>query len=62
MNKMAARIVSETTSDGKNSAAVVLRRLGGVKGGKARARNLSATPLKAIAKKAAAPRWKAVIR
>jgi hypothetical protein len=43
----------------KNPAAVALGRLGGLKGGKARAEKLSAAKRKAIAKKAAATRWKA---
>jgi hypothetical protein len=38
----------------KNPAAVVLGRLGGLKGGKARAAKLTAAKRKAIAKKAAA--------
>lgn len=42
----------------KNPAAVALGRLGGLKGGKARAEKLSATKRKAIAKKAATTRWK----
>ena len=46
------------TDDGKNPAAVMLGRLGGLKGGKARAKKLSATKRKAIAKKAAAARWR----
>jgi hypothetical protein len=46
------------TPDGKNAAAVALGRLGGRKGGKARAAKLSAAKRKAIAKKAAAARWK----
>jgi len=41
----------------KNPAAVALGRLGGLKGGKARARKLSARRRKEIAKKAAATRW-----
>ena len=41
----------------KNPAAVALGRLGGLKGGKARAEKLSAAKRKAIAKKAAAARW-----
>ncbi|MBS1596362.1 MAG: histone H1 [Bacteroidetes bacterium] len=41
----------------KNAAAVALGRLGGLKGGKARAANLSPEKRKAIAKKAAASRW-----
>jgi len=44
---------------GKNPAAVALGRLGGLKGGKARAEKLSAARRKAIAKKAAAKRWQA---
>ena len=42
---------------GKNPAAVELGRLGGLKGGKARAAKLSPAKRKAIAKKAAAKRW-----
>ena len=42
----------------KNSAAVALGRLGGLKGGKARAESLSAAKRKEIAKKAARSRWK----
>lgn len=41
----------------KNPAAVALGKLGGAKGGKARAAKLSATKRKAIAKKAARARW-----
>jgi hypothetical protein len=41
---------------GKNPHAVALGRLGGVKGGKARAANLTKRKLKAIGKKGAA-RW-----
>lgn len=40
-----------------NPAAVALGRLGGLKGGKARAEKLSAAKRKAIAKKAARARW-----
>lgn len=43
---------------GKNPAAVALGKLGGAKGGKARAKALSPAKRKAIAKKAAAARWK----
>lgn len=46
------------TDDGKNPAAVALGRLGGLKGGKARAAKLSARKRSLIAKKAAAARWK----
>jgi hypothetical protein len=41
----------------KNPAAVALGRLGGLKGGKARAAKLTAARKKAIAKKAAKARW-----
>jgi len=44
----------------KNPAAVALGRLGGLKGGKARAEKLTAAKRKAIAKKAAEARWKKV--
>jgi hypothetical protein len=46
------------TEDGRSAAAVALGRLGGLKGGKARAAKLSSARRKAIAKKAAASRWK----
>jgi len=42
----------------KNPAAVALGRLGGLKGGKARAEKLTAKQRSEIAKKAAAGRWK----
>jgi hypothetical protein len=42
----------------KNPAAVALGRLGGSKGGKARARTLSAQRRREIAKNAANARWK----
>jgi len=42
----------------KNPAAVALGRLGGLKGGKARAAKLTAEQRKEIAKKAAEKRWK----
>jgi len=55
---MIARLIVDTAMDeGKNPAAVVLGRLGGLKGGPARAKNLSAKRRKAIAKKAAQARW-----
>lgn len=44
---------------GKNPAAVALGRLGGLKGGKARAKNLSAKRRKEIAQTAAKSRWRA---
>ena len=43
---------------GKNPAAVALGKLGGSKGGAARAKSLSPDQRKAIAKKAALARWK----
>lgn len=48
------------TDDGKDPAAVALGRKGGLKGGKARAKKLSAKERSEIAKKAASARWKAV--
>ena len=57
------RISGETVPDpepplnGKNPAAVALGKLGGAKGGKARAEKLSPARRKAIAKKAAKARW-----
>lgn len=44
---------------GKNPAAVALGRLGGLKGGRARAENLTERRRKEIAKKAATLRWAA---
>ena len=44
--------------EGKNPAAVALGKLGGAKGGRARAEALSPAKRRAIAKKAAAIRWK----
>lgn len=48
----------EDSNKGKNPAAVALGKLGGKKGGKARAAKLSPAKRRAIAKKAAAARWK----
>lgn len=64
-NKRAKAIVDIATgesepvnpTEGKNAAAVELGRLGGLKGGKARAAKLSAKKRSEIAKKAAAKRW-----
>jgi hypothetical protein len=47
----------EDPDAGKNPAAVALGKLGGAKGGMARAAKLSPAKRKAIAKKAAAKRW-----
>jgi hypothetical protein len=44
--------------DGRDPAAVALGRRGGLKGGKARAKSLSAKKRSEIAKTAAAARWK----
>jgi hypothetical protein len=65
LNAMAAAIVDQATSDepepdpdeGKNPAAVELGRLGGKKGGRARAEKLSPEQRSAIARRAAAARW-----
>ena len=46
------------TDDGKNAAAVALGRMGGLKGGKARAKKLTASRRVEIASAAAAARWK----
>lgn len=48
----------ENKDDGKNPAAVALGRLGGLKGGKARAAKLTREKRAAIAKNAALSRWK----
>ena len=50
------------TDDGKNPAAVALGRLGGLKGGPARAKVLAKRRLKEIANKAATARWKSSSR
>jgi len=57
LNQLAVSIVGQATKD-KNPAAVALGRLGGLKGGKARAETLSKTERSAIAKRAAAARWR----
>jgi hypothetical protein len=63
-NKKAKAILDILTSedtnkanDGKNPAAVALGRLGGLKGGKARAKSLTAKKRSEIAKNAAKARW-----
>lgn len=63
-NKLAFNIVQESVGeapppedDGKNPAAVALGRLGGLKGGKARAKKLSKKRRVEIAQKAAKARW-----
>jgi len=49
--------MAENVKGSKNAAAVALGRLGGLKGGKARALKLSATARKRIATRAATARW-----
>jgi hypothetical protein len=62
-NQLAKWIVDQSTgqlpdtNEGKNPAAVALGRLGGLKGGKARAEKLSRRKRQTIAKKAARARW-----
>jgi len=67
-NQLAKAIVEEATGDapgeeeapvddGKNPAAVALGRLGGLKGGKARAAKLTKEQRSEIARKAARARW-----
>lgn len=48
---------NEEADDGKNPAAVALGRLGGKKGGPARAKKLTKEQRSEIAKKAAQARW-----
>jgi hypothetical protein len=60
VNRLAASIVEEATEERKpekNPAAVALGRLGGKKGGPARAKNLTPEQRREIAKKAARARW-----
>jgi hypothetical protein len=67
LNKLALSIVSDATdgrsaeeklrAEGKNPAAVALGRLGGIKGGQARAASLSAERRREIARGAARARW-----
>ncbi|HUO04141.1 MAG TPA: hypothetical protein VMU16_02980 [Candidatus Binataceae bacterium] len=49
--------VEDRVEDHRNPAAVALGRLGGAKGGKARAAKLSPAQRKEIARKAALKRW-----
>jgi hypothetical protein len=68
-NQAAFRTLQEATGDRaktpavpepdpkKNPAAVALGRLGGLKGGKARAKSLSKTARSAISRRAAEARW-----
>ncbi len=72
VNSLAARIAAMATDETPkesakeptpeelaHAAAVALGRLGGLRGGKARAASLSKTRRSAIAKKAAKARWRA---
>ena len=52
-----SRTSSNSTKPGKNPAAVTLGRLGGKRGGKARAEKLTPERRKEIAQKAARARW-----
>ncbi|MCJ7777725.1 MAG: hypothetical protein MUP16_05365 [Sedimentisphaerales bacterium] len=53
----AEKLLDKAVEEGKNPAAVLLGRLGGLKGGKARAVKLSVERRSEIAKKAAQIRW-----
>jgi hypothetical protein len=55
--KPAEEVASPPEDDGKNPAAVSLGRLGGLKGGPARAKTLSKKRRADIAKRAAKARW-----
>jgi hypothetical protein len=58
INVIASKIVGQVTGEfSKNPNAVALGRLGGLKGGKARASKLTPKQRKEIAKKAANSRW-----
>jgi hypothetical protein len=65
INETAFRIMQQSTGQAepspataKNPAAVALGRLGGLKGGIARAKSLSKSARREIARKAASARWK----
>lgn len=65
VNALAAAIVAEATADateGKNPAAVALGRLGGKKGGPARAAKLTPEQRREIARRAARARWEKAAR
>ena len=55
----AEHFLAKAEAEGKNIAAVALGRLGGLKGGKARAVKLSAKRRQQIARNAAKTRWQA---
>lgn len=54
---MAKKVFDHIEAEEKNPAAVALGKLGGIKGGPARAKKLSASKRSEIAKKAANARW-----
>lgn len=58
INILAKSIFDKAISEGKNPAAVVLGKLGGLKGGKARAAKLTKRRRVEIASMAAKARWK----
>jgi len=62
-NKSAFKVLQHTINSSeasqKNPAAVALGRLGGLRGGRARAESLSQARRQQIARKAAQARWKA---
>jgi hypothetical protein len=67
LNETAFRVVQQSTGQAapgptKNPAAVALGRLGGLKGGKARAEKLSPDERKKIARTAATARWKTLTK
>lgn len=60
--RIATKGEPEPVDDGKNPAAVALGKLGGKKGGHARAKKLSAKKRSEIAEKAAKARWAKVAK
>lgn len=65
INEIAFNLIQQVIQSGvqpkeKNPAAVALGRLGGLKGGKARAEKLSPKKRRKIAKMAAIARWKKI--
>lgn len=72
LNQLAHAILREATGESepgadddvpkKNPAAVALGKLGGARGGKARAKRMTAKQRSAAARKAAKARWKATKR
>jgi len=72
LNELASSIIQEATNpqptenkpkdQGKNPAAAALGRLGGLKGGKARAKKLTKKQRSDSARKAAVTRWRSKIK